>query len=143
MKFPRNAKIFRGQLDATPFAGVFFCVLLFVLLSSLIYAPGVLIHLPASSAKSTGLEGPTVVVAVDAANQFYFDHHIVQTNELMNRLKLEVRKSPQPLTLVLEADKSVTLETLDSLSDIATAAGVAQVLQETLPRVFDASAAQP
>jgi hypothetical protein len=41
MKFPRNARIFRGQLDAAPFAIVFSCLLLFLLLSSLLYTPGV------------------------------------------------------------------------------------------------------
>jgi len=137
MKFPRNAKIFRGQLDATPFAGVFFCVLLLLLLRSLLYTPGVLIHLPASTAKITGVDGPTVAVAVDAANQFYFENHIVRTNELLNRLAQQVRNSPQPITLVVEADRSVTLETLDLLSDIATAAGITQVLQQSLPRTFD------
>ena len=37
MKFPRNAKIFRGQLDATPFAGVFFCLVLFILLMGIVF----------------------------------------------------------------------------------------------------------
>jgi len=143
MKFPRNAKIFRGQLDATPFAGVFFCVLLFLLLRTLIYTPGVLIRLPASTAKLSHLDGPTVAVAVDAANQFYFQNHIVRPNELLNQLTQEARKSPQPLTLVVEADRSVTLETLDILSDIATAAGISQVLQQTLPRTFDRPSGKP
>ena len=43
MRFPRNAKIFRGQLDAAPLAGVFFLLLIFFLLSSrLAFTPGVL-----------------------------------------------------------------------------------------------------
>lgn len=143
MKFPRNAKIFRGQLDATPFAGVFFCVLLILVLRSLLYTPGVVIRLPTSNAKPLTLDGPTVAVAVDAANQFYYQNHVVRTNELLNRLAQEVRKSSQPLTLVVEADRSVSLETLDVLSDIATAAGISQVLQQTLPRTFDAPSRNP
>ena len=49
MKFPRNARIFRGQLDAAPYAIVFSCLLLFLLLSSLVYTPGVSIRLPVSA----------------------------------------------------------------------------------------------
>lgn len=43
MRFPRNAKIFRGQLDPAPVAGVFFLLMLFILLGSLLYTPGVLV----------------------------------------------------------------------------------------------------
>ena len=47
MRFPHNTKIFRGQLDAAPFLGVFFLLLIFLLLnSSLVFTPGVEIQLP-------------------------------------------------------------------------------------------------
>ena len=52
MKFPRNARISRGHLDAAPFAGVLFCLLIFLLLASLVYTPGVLINLPTSASSS-------------------------------------------------------------------------------------------
>lgn len=139
MKFPRNAKIFRGQLDVTPFAGVLFCLVLFLLLASLVYTPGVVIQLPTSTAGVSGVDGPTVAVAVDAANQFYFANEPIPSTNLLARLRVEVRKSPQPLTLVIEADKNVTLETLVRISDIATAAGISQVLQQTRPRIFDST----
>ena len=41
MRFPRNAKIFRGQLDVVPLVGVLFLLLIFILLSSLVYTPGI------------------------------------------------------------------------------------------------------
>ena len=42
MKFPRNARVFRGQLDAAPFASVLFLLVLFLLVqSSLVFVPGV------------------------------------------------------------------------------------------------------
>jgi len=34
MKFPRNARIFRGQLDAAPFAAVFFLLVLLLMLGT-------------------------------------------------------------------------------------------------------------
>ena len=49
MKFPRQAKIFRGQLDVAPFAGVFFLLAIFLLLhSSLVLPTGVQLQLPDS-----------------------------------------------------------------------------------------------
>jgi hypothetical protein len=40
MKFPRNARIFRGQLDAAPFAAVLFLLVIFLMLGSLVYTTG-------------------------------------------------------------------------------------------------------
>jgi biopolymer transport protein ExbD len=40
MRFPRNAKVFRGQLDMAPFVSVFFLLLVFEALTALIRTPG-------------------------------------------------------------------------------------------------------
>jgi len=52
MRYPRNAKIFRGQLDVAPFIGVFFLLLLFVVMASLLYMPGLPVYL--SGGESVG-----------------------------------------------------------------------------------------
>jgi biopolymer transport protein ExbD len=45
MRFARHAKIFRGPLDAAPVASVLMLLMMFMLLSSLVYTPGVLVAL--------------------------------------------------------------------------------------------------
>ncbi len=141
MKFPRNARIFRGQLDAAPFVGVFFCLILFVLLAALVYTPGVsIVQLPASGAELSGPDGPTVAVAMDAHGQLYFRNQWIQEKELLRRLQEEVKKSPKPLTLVIMADKDVTLDKWDSLVDLGRDAGITQFSQAVLPRLFDRAA---
>jgi biopolymer transport protein ExbD len=45
MRFARHAKIFRGPLDAAPVAGVLLLLMMFMLLGSLVYTPGVLVDL--------------------------------------------------------------------------------------------------
>jgi biopolymer transport protein ExbD len=45
MRFARHAKIFRGPLDAAPVAGVLLLLMMFMLLGSLVYTPGVLVEL--------------------------------------------------------------------------------------------------
>jgi len=45
MRFARHARIFRGPLDAAPLAGVAFLLILFLVLTSLVYTPGALVKL--------------------------------------------------------------------------------------------------
>lgn len=137
MKFPRNAKIFRGHLDATPFAGVFFCLLIFVLLGSLVYTPGVQISLPESSTVLPGVDGPSLAVAVDAAGQFYFKNQLIQGTNLLQCFKEEVARQTEPLTLIVQADKNVTNEKLGRLRDLAAQAGIKNIHEAVLSRPFD------
>ena len=67
MKLPRNVKIFRGQLDAAPFASVAFLLLIFLVLQSkLVFTPGLLLRIDAPEVPLDlpGTANPTVVVAV-------------------------------------------------------------------------------
>jgi biopolymer transport protein ExbD len=137
MKFPRNARIFRGQLDAAPFASVFFLLVLFVLLGSMLYTPGIRVELPAAGdLPLPGIEGPTVSVAV-TTNAIYFDNQLVSENDFSNRLNVATRKSPEPLTLIVQADRDVTEEKIIQLRVLADKAGVRGFLLATLPRAFD------
>ncbi len=141
MKFARNARIHRAQLDAAPFAGMFFCLLIFVLLASLVYTPGVHIQLPASTEPLPGIEGPTIAAAMDPTGQLYFRNQFISETNLYQELKSEVERhsgnSNTPLTLIVQADKAVTLEQLNHLRDLAYSAGVRQMSQQVLPRIFD------
>ena len=137
MKFPRNARSLRGQLYAAPFACVVFCVLIFVLLSSLVYTPGVRIQLPESYSAVPGVDGPTLAVALDKNGQLIFQNQVIQEAELRQRLKSEVAAQSEPLTLCVWADEAVTLKQLNHLRDLAASAGIRQISQVVLPRAFD------
>lgn len=146
MKFPRNARIFRGNLDAAPFAGVFFLLVIFLLLGGLVYTPGFTIKLSEAPAMElSGVEGPTVAVAVDANGQLYYENQLIQKEELRRRLIKVAQKSREPLTLVIEADKAATHEMEVQLAGMAMdpKVGIKQVLWKTLPRLFDARARAP
>jgi biopolymer transport protein ExbD len=145
MKFPRNARMFKGQLDAAPLACLLFCLLIFLLLALVVPVPGIPVHLPDAVPGETGVEGPTVTVALDVGGSqntngvLYYQQQIISESDLQRRLKEEVKKSPAPLTLVVQADKSVTLEQYNRLMRVATAAGIKEIRQTTLPRVFDSN----
>src|SRR5215510_12638491 len=109
MKFPRNARIFRGQLDAAPFAMVFFLLVMFLLLGSLLYTPGVRIELP----RADGLAGTdklTVEVAVDPNGRLYYQNQLIEEDALRARLRKAAKTYQEPLALLIQADKSVKEE---------------------------------
>ncbi len=132
----------RGQLDAGPFVMVFFLVLIFVLLGTLTYTPGVHVRLPVAEAMP-GTEGPTVSVAVDPQDRLFFENQLVTEPELSARLAEAVRAAPEPLTLTVHADREVTYETLVHLTQVAREAGVREVLLATMPRLFPQPPATP
>lgn len=143
MKFPRNARIFRGQLDAAPFATVFFLLVIFLMLGSLTYTPGVRIQLPLTK-DLPGTDKPTVSVAIDPNGRLYYQNQWVEEPELLEKLRTAVTASSEPLTLVVQADKAVTEEMLLKLTLLAHEAGISDALLATRQRPFGATtAAQP
>jgi biopolymer transport protein ExbD len=136
MKLPRNARIFQGQLDVAPFASVFFLLLMFVLLASRLYTPGVQVHLPEADEELAGTDQPSIAVAVARDGRLYFENQEIGKDALQNRLREAAARSREPLTLVVQADKDVTEENLVSLALMAGKAGIHDLLFATLPRVF-------
>jgi len=137
MRFPRNKQIFRGQPDLGAYVGMFFLLLIFVLLNSaLVFTPGVPIRLPDAD-ELPGVAGETLVVAVDANGQFYFDNQITPEPVLLQLFFEQVNAARQPLTLVVEADKDVRLETWQRLALLARKAGIRDVVAATRPQGGD------
>jgi len=123
MRFPRNARVFRGQLDASPFVGVLFLLLIFFLLNSaLVFTPGVPLELP-ESAGWPGPTSPTVTVAVDGAGELYFQNQVTTEQELEVHLAAAAEKQ-QPLAMVLLADRRVPSQTIVRLLDLARRLGM-------------------
>lgn len=134
MKFPRNARIFRGQLDAAPFAAVFFLLVLFLMLASLMYTPGVRLQLPLTD-DLPGTDKPTISVAIVSDGRYFYDNQLVQEQQLAGLLRQAVKASAQPLTLAIHADRSVSYETLIRLTMLARSAGITNSLLAVLPRL--------
>lgn len=140
MRFPRNNRIFRGQFDAAPFAGVFFLLVLFLLLHpAFVFVPGVPLHLP-EAVDLPGTDRPTVVVAVDEGGQFYFANQVCDEATLAEKLKEAATLAREPLTLVVRADEDVKYKVLARLWLIARNAGIRDMLQATRPPLVPAAA---
>jgi biopolymer transport protein ExbD len=132
MRFPRNTKVFRGQLDAAPYAGVFFLLALFLLLSSsFIFTPGIPIQLP-EAADVPGVTGPTLAIAVDDSSRIYFDNQVTTEERLRQHLRDAVAATPS-LTLIIQADANVKWATLSRLMLVAHEVGIKTALPSTRP----------
>jgi biopolymer transport protein ExbD len=133
MKFPRNTKLLRSPFDMAPFAAVFFLLLIFLLLGTLLPVPGLSLQLPAAD-ELPGANGPTVAVAIDSNNRLFFSNQLVTEDELKNQLRRAAQSSRTPLTLVVQADKSVSYGELVRVTLLARNAGIRAALLATLPR---------
>jgi biopolymer transport protein ExbD len=133
MKFPRNARIFRGQLDVAPFAAVLFLLAMFLMLGSLVYTPGIHIQLPVADG-FPGSDKPPVTVAVDRNGRLYFENESIEEDALKARLRDKVNGSAKPLVLVVEADEAVPYIQIVRLTLLARDAGIDEALLATLPR---------
>ena len=138
MKFPRNTRSLRNPFDVAPFAAVFFLLVIFLMLATLLPAPGIPLQLPGAENLLPGTDRPTVSVALDADGRFYFASQIVSETQLKSNLAAAVKNSREPLTLVIQADQSVTYGQLVRLTLLARAAGIQNALLATLPRIVNA-----
>ena len=143
MKFPRTAKIMGSQSDAAPYAAVFFLLVIFLLIAALLPTPGVGLSLtPISLPTADDLSGasqPTVAVAIDCSNRLYFANQIISEAQLKASLSNTVHRTSTPLTLIIEADKTVSYDELLHLTLIARDSGITNALLATLPRVATAA----
>lgn len=232
MRFPRQARIFRGQIDAAPVIGVFFLLLIFLTLkSSLIFKPGIPVTLSKQSSENSepggapllrinarghllyggtvfreadprervarfkerlradlprsaggrllvhsdpgtdneliariqdaardlnlavevqglrielpasvplpGLSAPGLVVSVDLTGRLYFENQAIAEPELTARLKEAVARAPQPLTLVVQADRYADYgSVVGVISRMAIRAGIQHFWLATEPSTF-------
>src|SRR5688572_32989212 len=137
MRFPRNTKVFRGQLDAAPYAGVFFLLAIFLLLnSSFVFTPGIPIQLP-DAAPLPGATGPTIAVAIDESSQIYFDNQLTSEAALKKSLGRAATDSPE-VTLVIQADKNVKWEFIAHVMLAARDAGIKTALPAIRPPAIPA-----
>jgi len=138
MKFPRNARMLKGHLDFAPFASVFFCLLIFVLLASLVYTPGVKIHLTETKGNPGGVDGTVVKVAVYPPDKYYYENQLISARDLEQRLREAVRKYPEGLTLVVLADANLPARQELELFELARTAGITNTALGAQQGVFDA-----
>jgi biopolymer transport protein ExbD len=135
MKFPRNARIAKGSLEAAPWAAVMFLLVIFLMLGALLYTPGVHIQLPEAN-NLPGTDHPTITVAMDANGRLFFQNQLIQESRLRECLAEAGKATTEKPTLLILADRMVSYENLVRLTQIARTAGIESAVLATLPGPF-------
>jgi biopolymer transport protein ExbD len=113
-------------LDAAPFAIVFFLLVIFLMLGTVVYTPGVRVKLPVADGLP-GTDGPKVAVAIAKSGELYYANQVIEAKELRLRLAVEVKKHAAPPTLILYMDEGVTEKMIVNLSLLARDAGITEL----------------
>ncbi|HIG27239.1 MAG TPA: hypothetical protein EYQ50_05380 [Verrucomicrobiales bacterium] len=150
MRFPRNHKIFKGQLDPASYVGVFFILLVILLFhSDLVNKTGVEINLPVGTGLVAGTNETLVVALVDNGD-IYFDNQKLGSlflddsgtvnKALVSDLKVRIQKEAQDLegqwNMDIQADKSQPIEALIELREVARELGAGRVFLQMKPSDF-------
>ena len=127
-------------MDAAPLAGVFFLLVIFLLLASLVYTPGIPILLSSQAGivlptaqNMAGESAPSLTVAVAADGQFFFENQIIAREKLKSKLTEAAKEARAPLTLVILADKSVNYGVIVGLAQMAEESGLKNALLQVRP----------
>lgn len=106
MRFPRNAKIFRGQLDMTPFVNVFFLLVIFVVLGSLLYMPGIPFRLQGTMGS---LREKAPVVSIFKNGEIVFNSRTNKIENLEN-LRTDFSNLPPDSLIFLKSETGAPRE---------------------------------
>src|SRR6185436_19035308 len=110
MKFPRNTRIFRGQLDVAPVACVFFTTALFLFLhSQIVFVPGVRLDLQ----PSRDTNRPSLFI--DAEDLFHYGDVTLSRGSFLRRLKADAEKLKAPGTIILQVDPSASTNSVNEV----------------------------
>jgi biopolymer transport protein ExbD len=116
MRFPRQARIFRGHLDPAPFVAVVFMLVLFLQISSFIHTPGVLMQ----------AKNPAAIIHVATDGLVRFGGVSYKATE-MNQLLEDLKKSPSGPPFDLRVAPGASAQVA------AQASNVLQLFQIDLP----------
>ncbi|KIC93293.1 ExbD/TolR family protein [Flavihumibacter solisilvae] len=117
-----HAEVHTGALN-----DILFILLLFFLIVSTLANPNV-IKLSQPKAKSDTKAKQTVVVSIDANNQFYVGTSKVSMEELKLKLQPILAKETDQPSVVINADKSVPVENVVAVMRVARELGARSVL---------------
>jgi biopolymer transport protein ExbD len=98
MRFARQASIFRGPVDPAPVVGVLFLLVIFMLLGSLLYTPGVLVGFEGSDAPGAQ------TITVTSGDEIIFAGKTNKASELDQLRAGDLKNAPggQPFRLQVE-----------------------------------------
>jgi biopolymer transport protein ExbD len=122
MRFSRNMKIFRGQVDAAPFAGVFFLLLLFLLLfNNQVFIPGVRVDL---GGKPVAPELTSRTIKVLRSGDVQFEGSEFTFAQLQSELQERAQKGKLPARLIFDTEPGTPDKLVTQAQDLISGMGI-------------------
>jgi len=120
--------------NAISLTDIIFLLLVFFLLSStFVLQPGIKVQLPVTTTTPDISSEKSLVVSLTKEGAVYLNDDLVNRIELGARLRQKVMEVGNPI-VVLRADKSVLIESMVEVMDIAKTAGAERFVIATAPR---------
>lgn len=121
MRYPRNAKIFRGQIDAAPFAGLFFLlVLMLFIFSTHVFVPGVRVTVE-DREPAPELPDRTLSLRPEGIG-YQGEEHTLESFERTLRQQAKVGEVPRRLNY--QVDPKVPAEMREKVQTLALELGI-------------------
>ena len=112
---------------------IFLLLVFFLLSSTFVLQPGIKVQLPVTATTPDISSEKSVVVSLTREGAVYLNDDLVNRVELGARLRQKVLDVGNPI-VVLRADKSVLIESLVDIMDIAKTAGAERFVIATSPK---------
>lgn len=120
--------------NAISLTDIIFLLLVFFLLSStFVLQPGIKVQLPVTATEPDISSEKSIVVSLTKEGAVYLNDDLVNRVELGARLRQRVIDVGNPI-IVLRADKSILIENLVEIMDIAKSAGAERFVIATAAR---------
>ena len=112
---------------------IFLLLVFFLLSSTFVLQPGIKIQLPATTTRPDISSEKSIVISLTKEGAVYLNDNLVNRIELGAQLRQKVIDVGNPI-IVLRADRSVLLEGLIDIMDIAKPAGADRFVIATAPK---------
>jgi biopolymer transport protein ExbD len=120
MKFPRNTRIFRGQLDVAPVACLFFVTAILLFLhSQIVFVPGVRLDLHPSADTNR----PSLFI--DSDDIFHYGDSTMSRSAFVKRVRADSEKGKAPGTIVFQVDPGASTNSVNEVRKLAAELSIA------------------
>jgi biopolymer transport protein ExbD len=125
-----------STINTTPLVDVMLVLLIIFLITSPVVIKSVPIKLPVEKNLVLKTKPENINLAVTKEGDIYWNRTQISNDELLNRLKNESQKNPQP-EVHIRGDQATRYESIGKVIMTAQRAGIAKVSFITSPQVVD------
>jgi len=130
MKFKRGVELAKGRIDLAPLVDVVFLLIIFFMLtSSFVRQPGIMVRLP-KAITSEALEEKNLIITITAEGNIFLEEELISQDELASKLE-EAALTERPI--LIKADQNSSLGSVVEVWDLCRKSGISRVNIATKP----------